>query len=175
MAWRCSSEPRQTSKWACICRRKASRSRSKARPVSSLLARALAGGRARKRSTVSSRAAGNSAAGTTRFDQAVALGGASVERLAEEDELLGPSRADEAGQPVERQRGDQALLDRRQAEERILAGQAVVAHQSQLQTAAQTVPVDPGHDEAIHPLDGDHRVFPRDEIVEAELRRRPAR
>src|SRR5256886_5447925 len=67
IARRCSADSRQSARRVSISFRNASKSTSKARVASTLLARALAGGSARKRSIVASNAGAKSPAATTRF------------------------------------------------------------------------------------------------------------
>src|SRR5712691_6954690 len=100
---------------------------------------------------------------------AVALGRARRNGLAEQDQLLGARETDEARQTPERHGWDQALLHRREPEERLIRREAVVADERELEPTTQAVAVDPRDEELVHSLHRRHRVLPRDEVGHAEL------
>jgi hypothetical protein len=98
-----------------------------------------------------------------------ALGLAGTDVLAQQDQLARARQPHETRQSMEGERGDQPFLHRGQADQRRIAGQAVVTDQRELQPPAERVPVDGGQEQRVHVLDGHHRVFPRAEVGEAEL------
>src|SRR2546429_487631 len=100
---------------------------------------------------------------------AVALGRARRHGLAEQDQLLGARETDEARQAPERHGWDQALLHRREPEERLIRREAVVADERELEPTTQAVAVDPRDEELVHSLHRRHRVLPRDEVGHTEL------
>src|SRR5437773_1866343 len=100
---------------------------------------------------------------------AVALGRARRNGLAEQDQLLGARETDEARQAPERHGRDQALLHRREPEERLIRREAVVADERELEPTTQAVAVDPRDEELVHSLHRRHRVLPRDEVGHTEL------
>src|SRR6059036_3005256 len=100
---------------------------------------------------------------------AAALGRARRNGLAEQDQLLGARETDEARQAPERHGWDQALLHRREPEERLIRREAVVADERELEPTTQAVAVDPRDEELVHSLHRRHRVLPRDEVGHTEL------
>src|SRR5581483_3458506 len=84
--------------------------------------------------------------------------------FAGQHQLAGEGGPDEPGQAIERHGGNQALLHRGQPDQRGRGGEAIVAHQRELEPAAQAVAVDGGDERQRQPLDRGHRVLPGHEL-----------
>ena len=86
-----------------------------------------------------------SSAGTTRSTSPMASASSALDHPAGEDQVLGPGRADQPGQPLGAAgAGDQAEQDLRLAELGVLGGDPEVGAQRQLAAAAQRVAGDRG-------------------------------
>src|SRR5712692_2528991 len=80
--------------------------------------------------------------------------------VVEQRQLLGPSHADDAGQPQDGAVGDQPVLGRAQPQDAILRGQPHVARHGELEPPADAVAVADGDHELVHVLQAIERPDP---------------